>query len=253
MRILSWNINGARGHISAERGTAIVDSIINLDVDVVLLQEVPRDYDFVALARLRVAGFPDLHRPSGFDSSTLKGYSTVIASRIPTILRSAPSKWEKPGDFCVVEIDGNEYASCHIPNGSGNNLSDPETKQRHLFIAAEWLHERSGRFLGGDLNEPWAFKDGRAVSWADKGPRFNLWRESVSHIFNEGTSQHLCASLHVPTEPESVRFMGNRPPNLCWYDHAIWNGPPLASTAEYRHELNHEKRLSDHSPLVIEF
>ncbi len=253
MRVLSWNINGARGHIGAERGTAIVESIIDLDVDVALLQEVPGDDGFVALTRLRAAGFSNLHRPSGFDSSTPKGYSTVIASRITTIPRLSPAEWEKPGDFCVVEIDGNEYASCHIPNGSRNNVSDPETKQRHLSVAAEWLHERPGRFLGGDFNEPWAFKDGRALSWAEKGPRFNLWRESVSQLFNERTSQHLCASLHVPTEPESIRFTGNRPPNLCWYDHAIWNGPPLTSTAEYCHELSHTMQLSDHSPLVVEF
>lgn len=253
MRALTWNINGALGQIGAERGTAIIDAIIKLDVDVALLQEVPREYDFAALSGLRAAGFSNLHRPSGFEASTPKGYSTVIASRIPAILRAAPARWEKPGDFCVVEIDGREYASCHIPNGSGNNSFDPETKQRHLSVAAEWLHERPGRFLGGDLNEPWAFKDGRALSWADKGPRFNLWRESVSRMLNDETLQHLCAPLHVQTEPESVRFKGNRPPNLCWYDHAIWNGPPLASTVRYSHELNHEIRLSDHSPLIIEF
>jgi endonuclease/exonuclease/phosphatase family metal-dependent hydrolase len=253
MRVLNWNIHGAIGTIDAKRGSTIASSILELDVDVLLLQEVPHDVQFSGLSVLRSAGFDYQYRPIEFDARSPKGYSTMILSRMPGTPRETPVGWEKLGDFCVVQIDGVEFASCHIPNGSGNNRVDPETKQRHLAAAAAWLDGGPGRFLGGDFNEPWAFKDGRALSWADQGLRFNQWRESVGKLFNQGKFQHLCEALHVPGEPESIRFKGNRPPNECWYDHALWNGPALVATAHYQHELNHEKHLSDHSPLIVGF
>lgn len=253
MRVLVWNINGAIGTIDKVRGAAIAKSILELNPEVLLLQEVPHDKKFTELALLRDAGYPYQYRPSDFYVSDSKTYSTMVVSRMVGTAQETPAGWEKAGDFCVVEIAGVEFASCHIPNGSGNNLFDPETKQRHLAVAAKWLHDSAGRFLGGDFNEPWAIKEGRALSWADKGPRFDLWRDSVRQIFHGGRSQHLCQSLHEPTDPESVRFRGNRPPNLCWYDHAFWSGPPAEYSSQYVHRLNHEERLSDHSPLLVAF
>ncbi len=253
MKVLIWNINGAKGNIGASRGGKIVESINGMGVDLALLQEVPRIEDFAELERLRDGGFAYQFRPQEFTPDTNKGYSSFIASREPADSIETPAGWEKPGDFCVVKIRGIQYASCHIPNGSGNNKSDKETKQRHLGVAVEWLNARPNRFLGGDFNEPWAFKDGRAISWASDGPRFDPWREAVDQLFSEPRTQHLCTSLHGPGEPESVRFSGRRPPNSCWYDHALWNGPSLSFTARYHHEWNHVNRLSDHSPLIIEF
>lgn len=250
-RILSWNINGAIGTIDAQRGTAIVTSLLELDLDVLLLQEVPHDLKFSGLSLLHDAGFVYQHRPFEFDAKSRKGYSTMVLSRMPGIGRETPVGWEKPGDFCIVQIGGVEFSSCHIPNGSGNNEVDPETKQRHLATAAKWLHDRPDRFLAGDFNEPWAFKAGRALSWADKGSRFDLWRDSVRQIFHGEGSIHLCTSLHEPKDPESLRFRGRRPPNRCWYDHAFWSGAPGAHHAQYLHTLNHVERLSDHSPLLV--
>jgi endonuclease/exonuclease/phosphatase family metal-dependent hydrolase len=251
MRVLNWNIHGAIGTIDAKRGSTIASSILELDVDVLLLQEVPHDVQFSGLSVLRSAGFDYQYRPIEFDARSPKGYSTMILSRMPGTPRETPVGWEKLGDFCVVQIDGVEFASCHIPNGSGNNRVDPETKQRHLAAAAAWLDGGPGRFLGGDFNEPWAFRDGRALSWADKGPRYNSWRDSVRLIFNGEDKQHLCGLLHEPTDFGSIRFHGRQPIPRRWYDHAFWSGPAAAYHAQYLHALNHVERLSDHSPLLV--
>ena len=237
MRIVTWNVDKRLG---------LMKHLEDLHADVLLLQEVrPSEELQRGLSR---QGFIHQFIP---DSQAVTDGRTCSAvfSRTEITQIPSPNDLEMSHLFCAVKLGSIEIASCHIPNGSQYG---GDTKQRHLLAAAQWVSGRPHRLIAGDFNEPWRFRDGRALSWADKDQKFDVWREAVSLLFNNYNLRHLCKDLHTENELASWRSKGRVSEVPRWYDHALWNGPGLDCETSYLHDFNYTRNASDHSPLLID-
>lgn len=237
MRIVTWNVDKRLG---------LMKHLEDLHADVLLLQEVRLSEELkMGLSR---QGFVHQVAPNSqvvFDGRTCSAvFSRTEITQIPS-----PNDFEMSHLFCAVKLGSIEIVSCHIPNGSQYG---GDTKQRHLLAAARWISARPHRLIAGDFNEPWRFRDGRALSWADEDPKFDVWREAVSLLFNNHNLRHLCKDLHTENELASWRSKGRVSEIPRWYDHALWNGPGLDCETSYLHDFNYTRNASDHSPLLID-
>jgi exonuclease III len=237
MRIVTWNV---------DKRLNLVKHLKDFQADVLLLQEVRLSEE---LQRgLSEQGFihqiiPDSQAATD-DRTCSAVFSRTEIEQIPT-----PSDFEMNHLFVAVKLGSIDVVSCHIPNGSQYG---GDVKQRHLLAAARWISERLNRLMAGDFNEPELFRNGRALSWANKDPAFDGWREAVSVLFNNQSVRHLCKDLHTDNEPASWRSKGRVSKVSRWYDHALWSGQTLVAKTIYLHDFNYTRKASDHSPLLID-
>jgi endonuclease/exonuclease/phosphatase family metal-dependent hydrolase len=266
MRILNWNIHGAGG-IGLARQNDIVEAIANLNVDVVLLQEVPLGSGF--LERLFLHGYaisaPESH-PIGLWENRKNNYAAAIASRLPMTESVPPEGLRFPRLFSVAKIGHREFASCHIPNASGFNSwarrlgFTPDIKVTHLDYALAWLRGSSNRILAGDFNEPDFFNDGLAVGFLPSRADDQIrQRGIIDGLLNSTQIDHLCGNLHQRSD-EPSHWIGSKkhPARKVWFDHALSTDLSTSWRATYLHDLRiarkasgRGERYSDHSPLLI--
>lgn len=264
MRVLNWNLHGATG-IGLGRQVEIVQAVLDLEIDVVLLQEVPLGTGFIA--RLREIGYTvtdPSDRAAGLWENKRRN-ATVIGSRLPMVELAVPEGLRFPRLFAAAKIGGVEIGTCHIPNASDYNkiarrLGFPkDIKVTHLERALAWIAGGPRRLLARDFNEPDYFIEGRAIGFkaTRAGDTFRQ-RSFVDELMNSAKIKHLCAHLHEKgDEPSHWINSSPHPKRKGWFDHALSTCQDLVWTSEYLHELRlarneqGKERYSDHSPLLI--
>jgi endonuclease/exonuclease/phosphatase family metal-dependent hydrolase len=181
MKIVTWNVAGARG-LGPKKTAALVGALEPVSADVLLLQEVAAGETAVQLgATLATIGLPHFHHASTPESPR-KQYGCAIASRWP--LTPSPPDWAPNAPFPQLlaratvhrPAQAVDVVSAHAPNGSRNGWRKIETIEALLEGVAERQHPL---VVGGDFNEP--------VQWAPGArPESAARRETANGVSYTG-------------------------------------------------------------------
>lgn len=261
MRILSWNLRGAAG-IKTARAVCILAAVEEVAADVLLLQEVPLEGDFID--RLCKAGHQVTDTARASPDPWGKRHAALVVARHPLFELERPPGLRIEGHFAAARVGALELASCHIPNGRGHAAKarqrnhPPDIKVVHLEAALQWLQAAPGRLLAGDFNEPDRFEGNpcRAVAFRSSRREYQPRQDAaIQRLFNLSPEAHLCRHLHDPDLPPTHVVRG-RP---VWFDHAFVHGIDGDWRVKYlhhlrgRHEAGTSMACSDHSPLFLEY
>jgi hypothetical protein len=213
MRIGTWNLDGRRG--ARQR-----DFLRDQECDVLLLTEVPCDWEL-----------PDYHlSPGGPDMGPCKRWA-AIASRVPLVPIDPPPH---PATAAVV-VDGTTYVSSILPwRGSGGK--EPWLGADHAERVTNTL-EPLGRFLRKHANLVWGGDWNHALDGPERAGSMRGRADLVKLLDELG--------LAVPTEQ-----LGHREDGLFSIDHIatrrVVHGMWRVVAADDR------GRLSDHDFYAVE-
>lgn len=278
MKALSWNIHCLRGG-NRDRVASIARAIARHAPDVVALQEVSADSEFVSLLRA------DLHRNGlvGFHfgaphPDARKRYGNVIASTgevtpaiDPPLASGEALHWRHLISSAHVAMFGGiafEIFSVHIPNGRGNGWAKIDAFHA---LANELASRTIGpRIVAGDFNEPWRFSGDRLESFAlEDGVSLDLdwtrrgkhtpaesrprreWQDAVSRVLGRDGPFSV---RRLPTlgEPAASHVTREGAPRL--FDHILVSEHFRSSGVVYDHAVRDAstKAVSDHSLVVAD-
>lgn len=268
MRLVSWDVMGGYGG----RMSAQVDIIASRSPDLVALQEITAKTAPVYRELLQERGYysiVDSFQSSRYTTRLKSGsYGEMIASRWPII--SSPIKFEVPWPekvlscFVIGPWGDILVHTAHIPSGEYNDIKKIQTLEG-IYSALAYKAQYP-RILCGDFSTPQEeLPDGRIVTWGQKRKRTGeivlqkywgqRWDTGERNIL-EGLAAfdlvdvyrklHGNAAEYSYYEPLEGRKAGRR------YDHVFaseWLNPQACSYLHYQRE----QKLSDHSPVEVEF
>jgi exodeoxyribonuclease III len=148
-RFISWNVNGIR----AVEKKGFVDTIKELDADIIAIQETKAQEDQLSAALTTVSGYT-----SFWHSAIRKGYSGVgIYTRLqPTdvLVGIGEPEFDCEGRVLTLEFPTFFFISSYFPNSAdGLKRLDFKLRFNKKFLAfAKGLAERKGVVICGDYN-----------------------------------------------------------------------------------------------------
>ena len=271
MKIITWNIN-SRTNEETLKGQS--DFLKSGDFDLITLQEVTLNSE-----GFFKESFKDMYILSSFDLVSDKSilvknrkYGQLIISKKPIKLVSDPCT-EIPFPERMlsgfIETFGLEIHTTHVPPGSSNGV----VKVEHFEGLFNYLHERKDnqKILTGDFNSPkLELETGEVVTWGQKINSSGLPKISVNPKW-----KHQCSGERWDKAERSIIQNHNllglqdafRAKNSyevtsgSWYtnkgigrryDHVFSDQNIDVKNSFYEHTPRN-LRLSDHSPLVVEF
>ena len=236
MRVLSWNIQQGGGR----RWQAIADTITRIGADVVVLTEV-RPTSERLLARLAESGWT--HQLTGVKANPISCAAMLSRTELVQVEARRPATI-LPGRWIEAKVPAFDATIAAVYG--------PLHRDPHDEFWAAACDEVSARvskpfLLTGDLNT------GRSLADA---PRKNFFCSRHFDRLQELGLTDLWRSRNETTAEYSYhhRLKGGVRGNGFRIDHAMAS-PPLSRrfvSASYEHSLR-EERVSDHSPLVVEF
>ena len=143
-RILTWNINYCEvcefeEDKKIDNHQLIADEIMSHKADILCLQEVPEPNEFLKL-------FKDSYVPVGTPSESHHGYSCILVShRVYATSKKINEKVCSSAGIVIIDIDGVQYGSCHLPSGKNN------TKRLNRLKKLDEVC-RAPCFISGDFN-----------------------------------------------------------------------------------------------------
>jgi endonuclease/exonuclease/phosphatase family metal-dependent hydrolase len=257
MRLISWNVNGRRNGPRRANLDEQLSGIAGVGPDVVALQEVTRTTESEWLDGLAAAGLPHAASSVGLLPPD-RTYANLLAARWP-LVHMPPSEFDIPWPEKVLSVvvsapeQAVEIHVAHLPTGVDHPLAKMAT--------FEGIHERLARssrrprILCGDFNTPREERDGDVVTWAGSHPRWReRWDRAERSVITGLTDFNLgdvYRRLHGPHRQEGSWQPRSGPPRR--YDHVFASASMEPRSCEYLHAWRKEQRLSDHSPILVEF
>ncbi len=273
MRVITWNVAGRRS-----RSEQQVVALGAFDPDIVALQEVRISAIGDLTSGLKKLGLQNVLNSFQLasDHSKLVGprqYGEIIATRFP-IEPLRPENFRIPWPERVLScrikhaVGDVDFHTTHIPPGVTNKWIKIETFEGIFEKLA--LDTQANRILCGDFNSPdQEFSDGRVKVFGERlrkdgsivpqnhrgqpPGRWSKGERSVITGLSEIGMPDVFRALHGYEAAEGSWF-SQREGKLTVrrFDH-IFASPQLNPTkAQYLHALR-ETKLSDHSPLLVDF
>ena len=270
MRIVTWNLNSRTNEATLEGQSAFLNSG---DFDVITLQEVTLNSE-----RFFKESFKDMSVLSSFD--LVKDKSVLVNKRKygQLVISKKPIKFipEQSKDLpfperllsCLIVESGLEIHTTHVPPGSSNGV----IKVEHFEGLYKYLHNRidNQKILTGDFNSPKSeLENGEIVTWGQKinssgEPKISInpkWKNQCTGERWDAAERNIiqnCSKFGLQDAFRVKNGYGNT--SGSWftnkgigrrYDHIFSPKDMPIKHAFYEHAPRN-KKLSDHSPLVVE-
>ena len=271
MKIVTWNLNSRTNKATLEGQSNFLNS---KDYDVITLQEVTLNSEIFfkeAFNNMFVLSSFDLVR----DKSILvdkRKYGQLVISKKPIEFISEQCKdipFPERLLSCSILESSIEIHTTHVPPGSSNGV----IKVEHFEGLYKYLYKRSDKkkILTGDFNSPKLELDtGEIVTWGQKinsvgEPKISInpkWKHQCSGERWDMAERNIiqnCAQLGLQDAFRVKNGYGVH--SGSWftnkglgrrYDHVFSSREIAIKDAFYEHSPRN-LRLSDHSPLVVEF
>lgn len=252
MRLLSWNVNGIRAAV----GKGFVDTVNQLDCDVICLQETKAQEDQVFTA---LAGLEGYHVYP--NSAVKKGYSgTAILTRTEPLSvtpHMGINEHDQEGRVLCAEYAGFYVVTVYTPN-SGNDLRRLEYRQlwdREFLAYLTSLEKHKPVIICGDLNVAH-----REIDLARPKANYNKtagYTQREIDGMDNLVAKHFFDTYRL-LHPDTIKYSwwsyraGARGKNIGWRIDYILASRKLAEKIK-KAEIHDQVTGSDHCPVLLEF
>ncbi|WP_026973399.1 exodeoxyribonuclease III [Aliagarivorans marinus] len=251
MRLVSWNVNGIRAVMKKD----FMQSLIDMDTDVLCLQETKAQDDQVSAALAELEGY---HIYS--NSAERKGYSgTAILSRSEPIsveYDMGIEEHDQEGRVIAAEYPEFILVTVYTPN-SGSELKRLEYRQQwdaDFLTYLQQLEQRKPVVVCGDLNV--AHRD---IDLARPKPNYNksagYTQAEIDGLDNLTEAGFIDTFRHLNGDEVKYSWWsyraGARGKNIGWRIDYFLSSPALQDQLS-RADILNEVMGSDHCPVLLE-
>lgn len=251
MRLVSWNVNGIRAVMKKD----FMQSLIDMDTDVLCLQETKAQDDQVSAALAELEGY---HIYS--NSAERKGYSgTAILSRSEPIsveYDMGIEEHDQEGRVIAAEYPEFILVTVYTPN-SGSELKRLEYRQQwdaDFLAYLQQLEQRKPVVVCGDLNV--AHRD---IDLARPKPNYNksagYTQAEIDGLDNLTEAGFIDTFRHLNGDEVKYSWWsyraGARGKNIGWRIDYFLSSPALQDQLS-RADILNEVMGSDHCPVLLE-